>query len=239
MPCRILILAEHEDGALRETTFELLGMAHRLAGDAGWPPSGIKAVLIGQGTGDLAGSAAARGAAEVICVEGEAVKDYTCDGYTRVLESVIKAESPEIVLIGHTPNGWDCAPAVAAGLGVPIATECSSIAFERGRPLFTRKAFNGKFIQVLDLGDARPKIATVQKGAAPAFAAATKGTVRAVPAGVDAHQLRAAFAGIRSGQAGAVDLTQASIIVSGGRGLGGAEKFAIIRELAAALGGQV
>src|SRR2546426_803007 len=151
MACRILILAEHEDGALRETTFELLGMAHRLAGDAGWPPSGIKAVLIGQGLGDLAGSASARGAAEVICVEGEAVKDYTCDGYTGT----------------------------------------------------------------------------------------TQGAVRTVPAGVGADQLRARFVGIKKGEGGAVDLTQAAVIVSGGRGVGAPEKFGVIRELAQVLGGQV
>ena len=239
MACKILILAEHEGGSIRDTTFELLGLAHRLAGEASWSAAEIKALVIGQGIAGLAGGVAARGAAEVICAEADAVKDYTSDGHARVIESVVRAESPEIVLIGHTPNGWDCAPVVAAGLGVPIATDCSGIVFERGRPLFTRKAFNGKFIQILDLGDARPKVATVQKGAAPAFAAATTGSVRAVPAGVDAGQLRAKFAGVRAGQAGAVDLTQASIIVSGGRGLGGAEKFAIIRELAAALGGQV
>ena len=239
MACRILILAEHEGGAIRDTTFELLGLAHRLAGEGGWGTSDIKALVIGQGVAGLAKSVASRGAAEAICAEGEAVKDYTGDGHARVLESVIRAEAPEIVLVGHTPNGWDCAPAVAAGLGVPIATECSNIAFERGRPLFTRKAFNGKFIQVVDLGDARPKIATVQKGAAPAFGGSTTGTVRAVPAGVAAGQLRATFAGVRKGEAGAVDLTQASVIVSGGRGVGAPEKFSVIRELAAALGGQV
>src|SRR6266508_2131155 len=119
MPCKILILAEHEGGALRETTFELLGMAHRVAGQAGWPPSEIKAILIGQGVGDLAKAVAARGAGEVIYAEGEAVRDYTCDGITRVLEAAIKSESPEMVLIGHTPNGWDAAPMVAAGLGLP------------------------------------------------------------------------------------------------------------------------
>jgi len=239
MGCNILVLAEHEGGALRETTFELLGMAHRLAGEAGWPTSGIKAVLIGQGVADLARSVAAKGAAEVIYAEGEAVKEYTCDGTTRVLESVIKAESPEMVLIGHTPNGWDAAPMVAAGLGVPIATECSQIAFEGGRPLFTRKVFNGKFIQIVDMGDAKPKMATIQKGAAPAFTATTQGAVRAVPAAVGADQLRARFVGIKKGEGGAVDLTQAAVIVSGGRGVGGPEKFGVIRDLAQALGGQV
>jgi electron transfer flavoprotein alpha subunit len=239
MPCKILILAEHEGGALRETTFELLGMAHRVAGQAGWPPSEIKAALIGQGVGELAKIVAARGAAEVVYAEGDAVKDYTCDGSTRVLEAVIKSESPEMVLIGHTPNGWDMAPMVAAGLGLPITTECSQIAIEGGRPLFTRKVFNGKFIQVVDMGDARPKIATIQKGAAPAHTAPTQGTVRTIPAGVDAGQLRARFVAIKKGEGGAVDLTQAPVIVSGGRGVGAPEKFGVIRDLAQALGGQV
>jgi electron transfer flavoprotein alpha subunit len=214
-------------------------MAHRLAAEAGSPQEGIKAVLIGLGRGAQADALAARGAAEVICVEGEAVADYTCDGHTRVLESVIKAETPEIVLVGHTPNGWDLAPLAAAGLGVPIATECSQIAIEGGRPLFTRKAFNGKFIQVIDMGDARPKMATLQKGAAQAFAGTTRGSVRSVPASVAAEQLRARFVGIRKGEGGAVDLTQAPIIVSGGRGVGAPEKFTVIKDLAAALGGQV
>jgi electron transfer flavoprotein alpha subunit len=237
--CKILILAEHEGGALRETTFELLGLAHKLAGEGGWPAAEIKAVIVGQGIGDLAKSVAGRGAAEVICAEGEAVKEYSCDGHGRTLESIIKSESPEIVLVGHTPNGWDVAPMVAAGLGVPIATECSQIAFEGGRPLFTRKAFNGKFIQVVDMAEAKPKIATIQKGAVPAYAGTTQGTVRAVPAGVAADALRARFVGVKKGESGAVDLSQAAVIVSGGRGVGAPEKFGVIKDLAAALGGQV
>ena len=239
MGCRILVWAEHEGGAIRETTHELLGLAHRLAGEAGWSAGEIKAVLLGLGPGPQADGLAARGAAEVICVTGDAVKDYTSDGFAQALEAVIAAETPEIVLAGHTPNGWDTAPMVAAGLGVPIATECSQIAFDGGRPLFTRKAFNGKFIQVIDLGDARPKIATVQKGAAAAHTGTTAGTVRVLPAAISADRMRARFVEIRKGEGGAVDLTQAPVIVSGGRGVGAPEKFSVIRDLAAALGGQV
>src|SRR5262245_31404472 len=239
MPCKILILGELESGAIRDTTWELLGLAHRLASDAGWGAGEIKAVLIGQGLGEAAKSVAARGAAEVICVEGEALKDYTADGHARALEAAIQAESPEIVLVGHTPNGWEAAPLVAAGLGVPIATECSRVASEGGRLLFTRKAFNGKFVQVIDMTEAKPKIATIQKGAAAPHAAATQGTVRTLPSPVASDQLRARFVEIKKGEGGAVDLTQAPIIVSGGRGLGGPDKFGVIRDLAAALGGQV
>ncbi len=238
MGCRALILAEHEGGAVREITYELLGLAHRLAGEAGWPAAEIKAVLLGQGVEGLAREVAGRGAAEVIYAEGKAVENYTGDGYGRALEAIVRAEAPEMVLVGHTPNGWDAAPLVAAGLGVPIATECSAITREGGAPRFTRKVFNGKFVQVVDLGDARPLMATVQKGAAPPFAGTTQGAVRRVTAVADGDP-KARFVEIKKGATGAIDLTQAPIIVSGGRGLGAPEKFTIIRDLAEALGGQV
>ena len=66
---------------------------------------------------------------------------------------------PEILLLGHTPNGWDVAPLLAAGLGVPLATECSAVAMEGGRPVFTRKVFNGKFVQVVEMPGCRPTTA--------------------------------------------------------------------------------
>jgi electron transfer flavoprotein alpha subunit len=239
MACRVLVVAEHEGGAVRDLTWELLGLAHAVAGAAGWEASGIKALLIGAGLEAAAGAVAARGAAEVLRVEEPALKDYSGDGWTRVLEAVARDETPDLILAGHTPTGWDAAPAAAAGLGVPIATECSGIAVEGGRLLFSRKAFNGKFLQVLDLGDAHPKMATVQRGAAPAFQGKTAGAVRAVASPVKDSDLRARFVEVKQAESGGVDLTQAPIIVAGGRGVGAAEKFEVIKSLAAALGGQV
>ncbi len=239
MACKALILAEHEGGAVREVTYELLGLAHRLAGEAGWPLSEVKAVVLGQGIDALAREISGRGAAEVIYAEGKAVENYTGDGYGRAIEAIVRAEAPEMVLAGHTPNGWDVTPLVAAGLGVPIATECSAAALDGGAVRFTRKVFNGKFVQVVDLAGSKPLVATMQKGASPPFQGSTHGAVRKVTAGVSEADLRARFVEVKKGGAGAIDLTQASIVVSGGRGLGAAEKFSIIRELAGALGGQV
>ena len=239
MGCAILILAEHEGGVVRDVTYELLGLAHRVAEERGWNASEIKAVLLGQGVEGLAREVAGRGAAEVIYIEEKAVEQYTGDGYDKALEPIVKAEAPQMVLLGHTPNGWDVAPLLSAGLGVPLATECSGIVFEGGTARFTRKAFNGKFVQVVELGDARPLLATIQKGAVAPHAGKTQGTVRTIAAGVAETALRARFVEIKKGKTGAIDLSQAPIIVSGGRGLGGPEKFAILRDLAAALGGQV
>ena len=240
MACKVLVIGEHEaGGAVRDVTFELLGLAHALAGGAGWGAADIKALLIGEGIEPAAAAVAARGASEVICAGGPAVKDYTGDGWARTIEAIVREEQPELLLAGHTPSGWDALPVAAAGLGVPIATECSGLAVDNGRLLFTRKAFNGKFVQVLDLGDARPRIATMQRGAAPAFAGKTSGSVRRIAAPVEAAGLRARFVEVRKSTSGGVDLSQAAIIVSGGRGVGAPEKFEVIKSLAEALGGQI
>jgi electron transfer flavoprotein alpha subunit len=239
MASKVLVVAELEGGAVREITWELLGLAHRLAGEAGWRPSDITAIVLGQGIGAAAQEIARRGAATVLAADHEALAQYTCDGYDRVIEAQARAETPELVLFGHTPNGWDVAPLVAAGLDVPLATECSAVTIEAGQMRFTRKAFNGKFVQVVEMAGAKPRLATMQRGASAPFGGTTQGTVRAVAVDFAAADLTARLVEVRTGKAGGVDLTQAQVIVSGGRGLGGPEKFTIVRDLAAALGGQV
>ena len=239
MASRILVVAELEGGAVREITWELLGLAHRLAGEAGWGPSDITAIVLGQGIGAAAQEIARRGAACVLAADHEALAQYTCDGYDRVIETQARAEAPELVLFGHTPNGWDVAPLVAAGLDVPLATECSAVTIEAGQKRFTRKAFNGKFVQVVDMAGAKPCLATMQRGASAPFGGTTQGTVRAVTVDFTLADLTARFVEVRAGQVGGVDLTQAPVIVAGGRGLGAPEKFAVVRDLAAALGGQI
>ncbi|MGH9462062.1 MAG: electron transfer flavoprotein subunit alpha/FixB family protein [Vicinamibacteria bacterium] len=240
MACKVLILAEHEDGSLKEITFELLGMAHRVAGQAGWTePTHVKAMLLGKDAAGLAEALAKRGAGEVVYADGSAVADYTGAGYRRVMESIIRAESPELVLIGHTPTGWDVAPLVAAGLDVPLATGCSTIKVEGGRMRFVRKAFNGKFVHEVEIENASPLMATMDKGAAEAFTGSTGGAVRKIDAAVSEGDLRARFVEVKKGASGGLDLTQAQIIVSGGRGIGAPEKLGVVRDLADALGGQV
>lgn len=238
MACKVLVLAEHEDGRLREISFELLGMAHRVAGDAGWTASDdIKAMLLGHGAETLADELAKRG--EVVYADGAALANYTGDAYRRVIETVIQEESPELVLLGHTPNGWDVAPLVAAGLDVPLATGCSNIKVEAGKLRFVRKAFNGKFVHEVAIENASPLMATVDKGAAEALPGGAAGGVRKIDAAVAEKDLRARFVEVKKGASGGLDLTQADIIVSGGRGVGAPEKLDVVRELAKALGGQL
>jgi electron transfer flavoprotein alpha subunit len=234
MPTTILILAEHVNGALKDITFELLGMAHAISDDVE-----VKALLLGNGIDDLASELAARGASEVIYVAGPALASYTGDGYQKTIVEILKERAPQMMLIGNTPNGWDVAPLVAARVGVPLATGCSAITLEGAGARFRRKAFNGKFVHEVAVSDQSPLMATVDKGAAAAFEGSTSGTVRKVDASVQQSDLRSRFVEIRKSESGGLDLTQAPVIVSAGRGIGEAEKLNVVRELADALGAQL
>jgi electron transfer flavoprotein alpha subunit len=229
---KILVLAEHDGKNLKEISFELLGMAHKASSGGS-----VKALLLGEGVSELASKLAARGASEVIQVEGASVRHYTADGYCRALVPIIQEESPDLILLGHTPNGWDLAPLLAARFVAPAATGCSKVILENGKGSFTRKAFNGKFVHETEIQGAGPMIATIEKGASSPVEGGGAGAVRTIPAAVGEPRTR--HVEIKKAEAGGLDLTQATIIVSAGRGIGAPEKLEVVRALADALGGQV
>ena len=231
---KVLVLAEHDGKNLKEISFELLGMAHKVS--SGEP---VKAILLGESVSELASTLAEHGASEVIYVEGAAVGHYTAEGYCRVLAPVLAEESPDLLLIGHTPNGWDLAPLLAARFSAPAATGCSKIVLENGKGRFTRKAFNGKFVHEIELGSARPMIATVEKGASTPLEGGSAGVVRSVAASVAESDMRTRHVETKKAEAGGLDLSQATIIVSAGRGIGAPDKLDVVRALAEALGGQL
>lgn len=236
MADRILVLAEHDAGTLRTGTFELLGLAHRLGAEAG---KEVGSLLLGSGVGESARMLAERGGGEVLHADGEALAEYTQDGWGRTLEAIVAQERPWLVLAAHGPTGWDVLPRLGAAAGVPVATEVTDISVESGRPVFVRKAFSGKFQLRLGVDGEPPFLATIQKGAHTAAEDPPAGTVRAVPCELSASDLRTRFVEVRVAQSGGVDLTQAEVIVGAGRGIGAPEKLDIVRELAEALGGQV
>ena len=233
MPTKVLILAEHDGTKLKDISFELLGMANAIA------DAEVKALLLGNGIDGLAEELASRGAREVIYVEGTALEEYTGDGYQKAIEPIVKEEAPRLFLIGNTPNGWDVAPLVAARLGVPLATGCSEVTLEGDEGRFKRKAFNGKFVHEVAISDQSPLMATIDKGASSVFEGQTSGSVRKVEPTVHKSDLRSRFIEIKKGASSGLDLTQAAVIVAGGRGVGEAEKLDVVRELANALGAQL
>jgi len=233
MAADILAVLETEGGRVRESAYELIGLARQLA--AGRGGRVVAAVLGAEPTG-AAQDAARRGADHVWAIADASLAQVTADGWSLALKALLAAHPAEIVLLAHTPVGWDVGPRLAAMHGLPALTEVSGVA-DNGAA-WTRPVFNGKLQVTLRLTGS-PAVVTVQRGAFAPHEGASTGTVEPFAPGLDPGAVRQRFVEVRSAPKGKVDLAAADIIVSGGRAMGGPEKFAIIRELAEALGGEV
>ena len=230
----IYILAEHSRQSLKDTTYELLSVAHQCAQNAN-----ITAIILGQDVDDLAEELAVKGASEVLYVNGPALSTYTSDGYLQAIKPILTKETPDLVLISNTPIGWDIAPLLAGHLNVPLASGCSQVILEDAKASFERKAFNGKFSHEISIQGKRPFITTIERGAAIPYEGSSSGTVRTIPFSTESDQLRSKFVATKKGETTGLDLTQTPVIVAGGRGIGSPDKLAVVRELATALGGQL
>ena len=220
----ILIVAEVQNGAIREASLELVSFAQKIGGD-------VKSVVIGSGIGGAADEFAKKAGGEVLVVDQDAVANYSVDAYATAVKAAVEATSPDVVLVSNTPIGWDVAPRIAAAQGCAFVPDV----FNYDDGAYIRRVFNGKL-------DARVKtsgdrvVATVQPGAVPAFEGSADGSTK--PLEVDLSGAAASFVETKVAESKGVDLTKADIIVSGGRGVGDPEKFPeIIQPLADALGG--
>ncbi len=230
----ILVVAELQDGRIREASFELVSFATRLAGVSG---SEVKSLVAGSGIEAAAEEFAKKGGGAVYRVESDLLAHYNVDGFAKAIRAAVDACSPNLVLLSNTPSGWDVAPRVAAGLDAAFVSDCFSIDIEDGRFVFHRRVFNGR-LDARIAAVAEPVVATVQPGATAAFEGSSNGSVTELDAGLADADLRARFKEIRAADTKGVDLTQADIVVSGGRGVGAPEKFPeVIKPLADVLGG--
>ncbi len=230
----ILIVGEIQNGKLREATLELVSFARQLAPALG---AEVKSLLIGRGIDAQAEELSKKGGGEVLVADHELLANYGVDAYNRAVRAAIAKTSPDVVLVSNTPAGWDLAPRLAAGLDAAFVSDAFKIEVEGGKPVFVRRVFNGKLdarVAVASL----PVVATMQPGATAAHTGNESGSVSKLEVGLAAGDLKAKFVRIQAAEAKGVDLTKADIIVSGGRSLGGTEKFMeIIKPLADALGG--
>ncbi|MGD8624049.1 MAG: electron transfer flavoprotein subunit alpha/FixB family protein [Anaerolineae bacterium] len=231
----VLIFAEQRDGALKKVAFEMLGKGADLAGTLG---GSVEAVLLGSGLDGLADELAQYGAAKVYVADDAALAQYSSEAYTGTLAAVVGQAAPAILLIGATAMGKDLGPRLAARLGVGLATDCTGLEIDDGRLLATRPIFAGKALAKVKLAD-DPQMATVRPNvlAAPEPDAAQAANVEAVEA--VAGEIRAKVVDIVGAGEGEIDVAEADIIVSGGRGVGGPEGFAPVRSLAKTLGAAV
>jgi electron transfer flavoprotein alpha subunit len=235
MANNVLVIAEQRDGVLKKVAFEMLGVASELATTLGGT---AQAALLGSGLTGLPESLAQYSATTVYVADDESLDRYSAEGYTDTLAALVGEVEPAIVLIGATAMGKDLGPRLAARLGVGLASDCTALEIQDGRLLATRPIFAGKALAKVRLnGD--PQIATVRPNvlAAPEPDAGATATVEPVAALTD--NVRATVVDIVGAGEGEIDVAEAEIIVSGGRGVGGPEGFAPVRSLAKTLGAAV
>jgi electron transfer flavoprotein alpha subunit len=229
----ILVVAEIQGGRIREASFELASFAQKLASAGGHQ---VKSLVAGKGVAALAEEFAKKGGGDVYAAENEALANYCVEPASRAIRAAVEASGAELILISNTPSGWDVAPRIAAALDAGFVSDCFKLDLEGGKLVAHRRVFNGK-LDAKVTSSASRTVCTVQPGATSPYAGTTSGKVTPLAVEIPAGG-RAQFKAVKVAESKGVDLSKASIIVSGGRGVGAPEKFPeVIQPLATALGG--
>jgi electron transfer flavoprotein alpha subunit len=223
---------EIRDGKIKKSSLEALSEARRRAGELGVAAA---AVLAGASVAGLAPSAFALGAAKVYVVEDPALADYSSQAYAAALAAFAAEAKPAALFFAATAMGKDLAPRVAARLGAGLASDCVKVAVKDGALEFTRPIYAGKAFLTLRLKTA-PQLATLRPNVFPLGepVGAAGETVR-IDAAIPADAAKGRVAETVKEESAELDVTEAEIVVSGGRGLKGPEAFALLRDLAAVL----
>ena len=247
----VYVFAQQVDNELSGIAFELLGKAKELAGDLN---TDVTAVLIGSGVKGLADQLAEYGADKVIVVDDPELKEYRTEPYAHALSSVINEYKPEIVSVGATAIGRDLGPRVSARVATGLTADCTVLEIgdfplnpipgqeqKHNQLLMTRPAFGGNTIATIACPDNRPQMATVRPGVMQKRepVAGAKAEVIDYNPGFTPDHKYVEIVDIVKELSDTVDIMDAKILVSGGRGVGSPENFKILEDLAAAIGGTV
>jgi electron transfer flavoprotein alpha subunit len=235
----VWVFAEQREGELQKVSLELLGEGRRIADELGVK---LTALLLGNNIEALATTLAEHGADEVLVADDKNLEHYTTDAYTKVICDLANERKPGILFVGATFIGRDLGPRIAARLSTGLTADCTSLAVEveNGDLLATRPAFGGNLMATIACPDHRPQMATVRPGV---FA---KITTDPANCNIEKVQVQLADTDVRTkvletikSKKDIVDIAEADFIVAGGRGVGNKENFALLQELADALGGTV
>ncbi|MGL5152887.1 MAG: electron transfer flavoprotein subunit alpha/FixB family protein [Clostridium sp.] len=235
----VWVFAEQREGQLQKVSLELLGEGKKIAEKLGVK---LTALLIGSNIKGLANELGENGADEVIVVDNELLEHYTTDGYTKVICDLANEKKPGILFIGATFVGRDLGPRVAARLSTGLTADCTilDVDVEKGDLLATRPAFGGNLMATIACPDHRPQMATVRPGVFTKVEEKNENfVVEEFNVNLTKEDIRTEVVQIVKEDKEIVDITEANIIVSGGRGVGNKENFQLIEELASALGGVV
>jgi electron transfer flavoprotein alpha subunit len=234
----VMIIAEQRDGEIRKISYELVSEGRRLADSSGQE---LTALLLGSNIKDKAASLGHYGANKVLVADDPQLEKYTTDAYVSVIAEVVKANNPDILLLGASAQGKDLAGRLSARLGTGLAQDCILFGIEDGKLMATRPIYAGKVYAKTTFSDIRPQMATTRPNVMamnePDESKAAE--IIDAPITLDESVIKAKVADVVKDESGKVDLTEADKIVSGGRGMKGPEGYSVLEELADVIGATV
>ncbi|WP_088033090.1 electron transfer flavoprotein subunit alpha/FixB family protein [Evansella clarkii] len=233
MSKKVLVIGEVRDGAFRNVSFEAIAAAKEISADGE-----IVGVVLGDNVSGLANEMIHYGADKVLTVESDKLADYTPEGYSQALQAVIDQEDPEGIVLGHTAIGKDVSPKIAARIGSGLVSDAVGIEAAGEEVIFTRPIYSGKAFEKVVVKDGIV-FATIRPNNIPALEKdeSRSGDVQSVD--VDIKDLNTIIKDVVRNTTSGVDLSEASVIVAGGRGMKSEENFDILQELADVLGAAV
>ena len=236
----VLVCGEIAEGKLAPVTIELLGAGRKLATELG---EELSALLMGSKAGGLGKEAIAYGADNVYVAEDGLLDQYNSDAYTQVAADLCRKALPSIMLLGHTDIGCDLAPRLNGRLGGGLAMDCLTLSVDPATKLLvsTRPVFGGNAHATMVSKSARPQMATVRPKIMPPAERndSRQGKVVPVEGKVDPSALKVKVVDRIKEEVEGIKLEDAEVVVAGGRGMGNAQNFGMLKELAGILGGAI
>lgn len=233
MSKKVVVLGESRDGKLRNVTFEAIAAAHEVA-DGGE----VIGVLIGDHVKDQADELLYYGADHVMIVEHPHLSYYTSDGFAQALQAILDQVNPDAVLFGHTSIGKDLSPKIAARLQTGLISDAIDVSVTGEYLVFTRPIYSGKAFEKVISTD-RLLLATIRPNNVAPLERDASRSGEVTPVSVDIQNLRTIVKEVIKKTSEGVDLSEAKVIVAGGRGVKSKEGFEPLKELAQTLGAAV
>jgi electron transfer flavoprotein alpha subunit len=236
----IWVFAEQRDGIINPVVFELLGEGKKLSKETG---TALCAIVLGHNISELSKELFEFGAEKIYMADSPLLKNYSTDGYTKVISDALNEYKPEIVLYGATHIGRDLAPRIAARVDTGLTADCTKLEIdpEDKKLKQTRPAFGGNLMATIVCPEHRPQMSTVRPGVMDKSERDfnNKGTIININPKLESSDIKTILLDIVKSKKEMVSLTDADIIVSGGKGLGNPKGFELLKELANTLGGVV
>ena len=230
---KVLVLAELKDNKLRNVSFEAIAAAKTIA-----EGGEVVSLLLGESVESLANELVQYGADRVVVVEDEKLAQYSSDGFSQAVLAVVEDEDPEAIVFGHTALGKDLSPKVASKLDAGLVSDVVDVEVTGGNVVFTRPIYSGKAFEKKIVTDGLI-FATVRPNNIPALEKDESRTGDVSKVDVEIKDLRTIIKEVVKKTSEGVDLSEAKVVVAGGRGLKSAEGFKLLDELAEVLGGAV